>query len=73
MSRLFCTFVSRRSASQLIYSEYGPPSEVVKIKHFEDPTEVGDTGVIVRMLASPIHPGKVLNLNFSKCVCLNLH
>ena len=27
---------------------------------YEDPTEVSDTGVIVRMLASPIHPGKHL-------------
>ena len=59
MSRLFCNYICRRFASRLTYSENGPPPEVVKMEHFEDPTEANDDKVIVRMLAAPVHPADV--------------
>ena len=60
MTRLFSTHFARRFASRLTYSEYGPPTEVVKLETFETPETVSDDNqVLVRMLAAPVHPADI--------------
>ena len=60
MSRILRNFIVRRFASRLTYNEYGPPSEVVQLEQFDDPTPplTGST-VVVKMLAAPVHPADV--------------
>ncbi len=56
---LFLSRVLRRHASRLVYSEYGVPSEVVRMETFPDPEISGPTDVVVKMLAAPIHPADI--------------
>ena len=56
---LFLSRVIRRHASRLIYSEYGVPSEVVRLENFPDPEISGPKDVVVEILAAPIHPADI--------------
>jgi trans-2-enoyl-CoA reductase len=51
--------VTRRHASRLVYSEYGVPSEVVRLENFPDPEVSGPNDVVVKMLAAPVHPADI--------------
>ena len=62
MSRLFCSHLARRFASRLTYSEHGPASNVIKIEHFDDPTEVENDKVIVRMLGMISHKKSLITI-----------
>jgi len=60
MSRILSNLSLQRHASRLVYNEYGPPSEVVKLEQFEDPPVTPkDTKVVVKMLAAPVHPADI--------------
>lgn len=55
----FLSRVIRRHASRLVYSEYGVPSEVVRMESFPDPEVTGQNDVVVKILASPVHPADI--------------
>ena len=60
MSRILSNLSLRRFASRLTYNEYGPPSEVIKLEEFEDPSPVPKAAkVVVKMLAAPVHPADI--------------
>jgi len=59
MARILSNFAARRFASRLIYSEYGQPSDVVRLEKFDAPTSAEDDKVVCRMLASPINPADI--------------
>ncbi len=52
---------SRRFASRLVFSSYGPPAEVVTLEHFDPPSQssLPANSVLVRMLISPVNPADV--------------
>ena len=59
MSRILSNLSIRRCASRLAYNEYGPPSEVIQLEQFDDPTPAQDANVVVKMLAAPVHPADI--------------
>ena len=63
----FLSRVIQRNASRLAYSEYGVPSEVVRLEEFPDPEVSGPKDVVVKMLAAAIHPADINTIqgNFS--------
>ena len=60
MSRILSNLYLRRYASRLTYKEYGPPSEVIQLEQFEDPSLIPkDAKIVVKMLAAPVHPADI--------------
>ncbi len=63
-TQLLCTkarfsfLTAKRHASRLVYKEYGVPSEVIEMEHFELQKPTKDE-VLLKMLASPIHPADI--------------
>ena len=66
----FLSRVIRRHASRLVYSEYGVPSEVVRIEDFPDPEISAPKDVVVKMLAAPIHPADINTIQGKFCLKL---
>ena len=61
MMKMYCLIYHIRRASRLAYYEFGVPSEVVKYEQYVEPViNSAESGsVIVKMLASPIHPSHI--------------
>lgn len=55
---MFSGSIRNLMSKQLVYSEFGDPINVVKIRESEVP-HLGSQDVLVRMLAAPINPADI--------------
>lgn len=58
-NRVACDSVRSMSSEAIVYSEYGPPSDMLQLKNISPPEYLSSVSIHVHMLAAPINPSDI--------------